>query len=101
MGITLREVKVAAVHIVVGVLAGVALDWALFGRWKMLLGAFGDEWEIRYRDLPSVRLVLIIIASAAIGFSAASGGPMPFPFWTGLAVFLLSNFYALSIVLRR
>ena len=80
---------------------GVVLDWALFGRLKMTLGAFGDRDEVRYRDLPYWRLFLIIIASAAVGISRAPRELLLFPFWTGVALFVVANIYGVSLALRR
>ena len=80
---------------------GVILDWALFGRLKMTLGAFGDRDEVRYRDLPHWRLFLIVIASAAIGISRASGDFLLWPFWAGVVLFVFANIYGVSLALRR
>lgn len=80
---------------------GVALDWALFGRLKMILGAFGDRDEVRYRDLPCWRLFLIIIASAAVGFSAAPRDLLLTPFCAGVALFVVANIYGVSLAVRR
>ena len=39
-------------YVVAAVTAGIALDWSLFQRFKVILGVFGDQDEVRYRDLP-------------------------------------------------
>jgi hypothetical protein len=83
------------------VMAGIAVDWAFFEKWKMTFQAFGDGNEVRYRDLPLPRFLLTVVSSAAIGFSLTPAGPLPFPFWAGIAIFLTSSGYAASRVLRR
>ena len=80
---------------------GVFLDWALFDRWKMIFGAFGDRNEVRYRDLPYWRLTLVIIASAMIGIGRAPQDLLILPFWAGVVLFVAANIYGASLALRR
>jgi hypothetical protein len=90
-----------AIHIVTAVAVGVALDWAIFERFKMIVGAFGDSGEVRYRELPSWRVVVVILASAIVGISLAAQVLLAFPFWIGTALFVMSNIYANAVALRR
>ena len=87
--------------VVATICGGVILDWALFGRLKMTLGAFGDRDEVRYRDLPRWRLFLIIIASAAVGVSRVPRDLLLLPFWAGAVLFVFANIYGVSLALRR
>ena len=80
---------------------GVVLDWALFGRLKVTLGAFGDRDEVRYRDLPYWRLLLTIIGSAMVGISRAPVDLLIWPFWLGVALFIAANIYGVSLALRQ
>ena len=80
---------------------GLIIDWALFSRLKMDLGAFGDQDEVGYRDLPRWRLVLIVIASAAVGISRVPRDLLVLPFWVGVALFVFANIYGVSLALRR
>lgn len=76
------------VYIIFTVIAGLALDWGLIERLKVIVGAFGDNDEIRYRDLPRWRLFLIVVASFVVGWSV--GYDEPFPLWAG-GLFVLAN----------
>lgn len=93
------------VHLVAFVAAticgGVVLDWALFERLKMTLGAFGDSDEVRYRDLPYWRLLLTIVGSAMVGISRVTVDLLILPFWLGVALFVAGNIYGVSLALRR
>lgn len=80
---------------------GVILDWALFGRLKMTLGGFWDRDEVRYRDLPYWRLVLIIAGSALVGISRAPEDLLILPLWLGIALFVAGNIYGVLLALRR
>ena len=51
----MSEAQMYVIYVVAAVAIGIALDWSLFERFKVILGVFGDRDEVRYRDLPSWR----------------------------------------------
>jgi len=89
------------IYAVAATLIGVALDWAVFERFKVIAGAFGDDNEVRYSQLPYWRLALVALASSVVGVSLASQ-PLPaFPFWIGIGILVFSNIYGAAAALRR
>ena len=72
---------------------GVILDWALFERFKITLGVFGDRDEVRYRALPFRRFFLVVTASTAVGFSMVPKDLLLFPFCAGVVLFVETNIY--------
>lgn len=89
------------VRIILGMAIGLVADWGFFERSKMLLWPLGFRSEVRYRDLPPARLLLKILASGAVGFSLTPTGPLPLPFWAGIASILLATCYAIFLAFRR
>lgn len=90
-----------AVYAIAAVFVGIALDWAIFERFKVIVGAFGDDSEVRYRELPYWRLALVVLASATVGVSLASQTLLAFPFWAGTVLFFISNVFGDAAALRR
>jgi len=90
-----------AIYVIAAVVVGVALDWAIFERFKILVGALGDDKEVKYRELPYWRLVPIVLASATMGVSLASPTLLTVPFWAGTVLFAIVNIYGNAAALRR
>tara|TARA_B100000678_G_scaffold31876_1_gene23534 strand:- start:897 stop:1406 length:510 start_codon:yes stop_codon:yes gene_type:complete len=94
-----RRLKLLAVYLIVTIIAGLTMDWALIERFKMNFRAFGDSDEIRYADLPRWRLMAIVIASTAVGWSLSIHEPLLF--WAGVALFGAAVAHGVYTALRR
>lgn len=80
---------------------GVMMDAALIERMRMTFGLSRGWDEVRLRDLPYWRVIIIVIASALVGISNATQVLLPIPFWIGVALFVMTNIYGSYLVLRR
>lgn len=76
------------------ILVGVALDWAIFERVKIIVGPYGDSDEVRYRDLPPWRTLMVCFASSIVGASLAAPVLPVAPFWAGALMLAALNGYA-------
>lgn len=77
------------------------MDWAIVERLKLIVGAFGDINEVRYRDLPPWRLIIVALGAAIVGAEMTTSQPVGLLFWVGLTIFAGANFYGDTIALRR
>lgn len=90
-----------ASYAVEAVIVGVVLDWAIFERFETIVGALGDDNEVRYCQLPYWRSAIVVLVSATVGVSLASQTLLAVPFWAGTVPFALSNIYGDAAALRR
>ena len=88
-------------HIAFGAIFLIALDWAGFERFEMIVGAFGDEHEIHYRELPVIRFVAIVVSAGIIGLGVAVQSQSVVPFWAGTTVFVCAHIYGDILALKR
>ncbi|MDE0880685.1 MAG: hypothetical protein OSB00_18810 [Sphingomonas bacterium] len=69
-----------AAYVIGAVAVGVAMDWAIFERFKITIGPYVNSDEVRYRELPFWRTGLVAVGAATVGVSLSSHPPPGFPF---------------------
>ena len=90
-----------AIYIIIGVLIGLCVDRATFGRLTMILGAFGQSGdEHLYRNTLFPRVVLSIVSSIAFVIGLRSE-PQNFALViTAAAIFFMSSLYGVYLVMN-
>lgn len=90
-----------AIYIIIGVLIGLCVDWATFGRLTMILGAFGQAGdEHLYRNTLFPRILVSIISSIAVVIGIQFEPPNPALVIVAATIFFASSVYGVLIVMN-
>jgi hypothetical protein len=90
-----------AVYVSLAIVLGLAIDWAVFERLTMILGAVGAPKEDHaYRDLLFPRVIITVISSVAIAIGILSEPERAMLTIAGTAIFAAANLCAVFKFLR-
>ena len=94
-----RGARLTAIYVIIGVLVGLCVDWATFGRLTMILGAFGqaaDEHLYRNTLFPRVFVSITSCAPFVIGLRMEpQSSALVF---IAAAMFFMSSLYGALVV---
>ena len=89
-----------AIYVIIGVLVGLGVDWATFGRLTMILGAFGQAGdEHLYRNTLFPRVLVSIISSVAFVIGLRLEPQNSALVIIAAAIFFMSSLYGVLVVL--
>lgn len=90
----------SAIYVIIGVLVGLGVDWATFGRLTMILGAFGQAGdEHLYRNTLS-RVLISIISSVAFVIGLRSEPQNSALVIIAAVIFFMNSLYGVRVVLN-
>ena len=90
-----------AIYIIIGVLIGLCVDWATFGRLTMILGAFGQAGdEHLYRNTLFPRVVVSIVSSIAFVIGLRLQPQSSALVIMAAAIFFMSSLYGVFLVMN-
>ncbi len=90
-----------AIYIIIGVLIGLCVDWATFGRLTMILGAFGQSGdEHLYRNTLLLCVAVSIVSSIAFVIGLRSEPQNSALVITAAAIFFMSSLYGVHLVMN-
>ena len=91
----------SAMYVIIGVLVGLGVDWATFGRLTMILGAFGQAGdEHLYRNTLFPRVLISIISSVAFVIGLRSEPQNSALVIIAAVIFFMSSLYGVLVVLN-
>ena len=98
----LRGLPLIAIYVLAAVPVGICLDWAMFGRLTMSLGAFGQAGdEHLYRNTLYPRVFVSMFSSIVFAIGARLPSQNMVLAVVGATVFFASTLYGVFIVMNR